>query len=89
MKDIEKKLTIVAVGVDCDGKPWQEEMQFELVKAAAFEYGNKLSMIVHRPKWKQDVGVDVRYAGTSDIRKLAKMWLDDYFGQNLKSYRVV
>lgn len=89
MKDIGKKLTIIAEGVNHKGEPWQEEMQFELQKAAAFEYGNKLAMIVHRPQWKQDIGVDVRYAGTSDIRKLAKVWLNEYFGENLKSYRIV
>lgn len=89
-----KELKVLVKGFDRWTKEaFEEEIAFELVRSSnESDYGNKHYMSVHRPKWKKqnlDDFVDVRYAGTLDLKKLAKSWLEQYFGENLKSWEVV
>lgn len=85
---MEKTLKLLVKGIvkHENNKPFEEEITFKLVPTSAQPYGNKLAMIVERPKWNETKGVDVRYARTSDINELAKMWLDDFFGDYVQSY---
>lgn len=82
----EKALTVVVNGVS-GGKAFTEEIKFKLEAFEGFKYGNGLMMTVDRPKWGQTDTVDVRYAGTKDLKTLAEDWIKGFFGENLKSFK--
>ena len=90
-KELRTKMKALITGVCCSkeekGKRFRATVTFELMKSPAFEYGNRLAMRVSSPGWHEDHYVDCRYAGTSDITKLAKAWADSYFGENMRTFK--
>ena len=90
MSKPKTNLTLAVNGYNCIGKPFSDVVVFELVKSDnENDYGTKLYMSVTLKNSGYEDYVDVRYAGTRDINKLAKGWLDGYYGENLRSYKEI
>ena len=88
MKKQKTNLKLAVNGVNCQGKEFNDVVVFELVKSKnENDYGTKLYMNVTQKNSGNKHFVDVRYARTTDIKKLAKAWLDDYYGANLRGYK--
>lgn len=66
-------------------KPFETVLNFTLIPPEAGEahYGTGCYMLVES-NGKEQGYIDVRYAGTKDIKKLAKMYIDDHYGNNAK-----
>lgn len=51
-------------------------------------YGTGCYMGVDFSNWN-DAYVDVRYTGTKDLKKLAEMYIKNYWGDNLREYEFI
>jgi len=78
----------VIVSGACDGKPFKTPITFTLVPPGIPNYiGNGHYMNVHLPDTSKSI--DVRFAQTTDLKKLARIWAADYFGSTLQSMQIV
>lgn len=83
---MRETMKVVVSGV-CQGKPFNTPITFTLVPPGVQNYyGNGHYMNVHLPDTSKSV--DVRYAQTTDLKKLARIWLADYYGDDLKSMQI-
>ncbi len=76
------------VGTTCDGKPFVQEVEFELIppKPDGFHYGTGCYMTADRGHGDKDL-IDVRYERTTDLRKLAEQYIKGYYGKNAHEVR--
>lgn len=85
------KATYLVTGMNCSGEPFTDKVEVELLPPAANEphYGTGIYL---RATISGDYPanthlVDVRYAKTSDIDKLSRMWIESYYGSNAKEIK--
>ena len=80
---MKKSLKLRVSGNDCEGNDFTVEATFRLVPPSGNDYyGNGYYMTVDMPK--NHFYVDCRYAGTTNIGKLANIWVKNYFGTNAR-----
>ena len=79
------KLHATVKGFTCEGEPFTEELDFQLIPPAHGEcyYGTGLYMRVKMSISGPQL-VDVRYARTSDIEILADRFIQDWYGPNAR-----
>lgn len=88
----EKVLEAVVTGeVEWDNnRPFEHKVRFTMVhNENDYGTGNHVLMEVPDEKDFMPQGYDVRYLGTSDIKKIAKIVAEDYWGSNLRSFKIV
>lgn len=79
------KLHATVKGFTCEGKPFTEELDFQLIPPANGEcyYGTgcymRIKMSLGRPQLE-----DVRYAKTTDIEILADRFIQGWYGPNAR-----
>ena len=82
------KATYSVKGVDCSGKDFVDKVEVELLPPAANEphYGTGiyLKATITGSYPTNTHLVDVRYAKTSDIDKLSRMFLESHYGTNIR-----
>ena len=70
------------------GKTFNTKITFTLIPPTGMSYaGNGHFMSVDMPGSSHYV--DVRYSHTTDIKKLATIWIKDYFGKNATNAVIV
>ena len=85
---MNKTLKLRVSGKDCRGIDFTEEVTFRLIPPSDNDYyGNGHYMAVDMPR--NHFYVDCRYAGTTDIEKLADIWVKNYFGPNAQEVRKI
>ena len=88
----EKNLEAVVTGeVKWDNnRPFEYKVRFRMAhNENDYGTGNHVLMEVPDVKEFMPQGYDVRYIGTSDLKKIAKMLAEDYWGENMKSFKIV
>ena len=93
MKAKETKVleAIVSGEVKWDNnRPFKHKVKFSMVhNENDYGTGNHVLMEVPDEREFMPQGYDVRYIGTSDLKKIAKMLADDYWGENMKSFKIL
>lgn len=88
----EKILEAIVSGVVewNNNKPFKHRVRFRMVHREN-DYGTGNHILMECPEEKDFMpqGYDVRYLGTSDIKKIAKIVAEDYWGSNLRNFEVV
>lgn len=84
--NIKLNLTAIIEGTTCEGVQFKEEAKFELIPPKDDNhYGTGYYMLVNiGPNNRQYI--DVRYERTTDIYKLAELFIKSYYGKNCKEY---
>ena len=73
-----------------NNRPFKHKVKFTMVhNENDYGTGNHILMEVPDEKEFMPQGYDVRYWGTSDIRKLARMIAEDYWGENMENFKIV
>ena len=71
-------------------RPFSQRLKFTVRHVEnTYGTGNYIKMEFLDEKESVPQVYDVRYVGTSDIEKLAKIAAEIFFGENLKSFKVV
>lgn len=79
-------LKMHVTGKDCSKRDFSIEVTFRLVPPTDKDYyGNGHYMTVDMPS--NHLYVDCRYSGTTDLEKLARIWIKNYFGPNAQEVR--
>lgn len=83
----EDKITATISGETERGKKFTVEVKFELYRPKEGDsyYGTGCYMGVDLPS--SDQYVDVRYLGTTDIKELAMIWIENWYSSNAKDIR--
>ena len=74
------------------GKRYDTPVAFRLIPPKGLNYfGNGFTMTVEVDDYSTPSihYLDVSYAGTVDLEKLARVWIKDFFGNTVTSIRVV
>lgn len=72
-------------GTDCRGKSFSEDVIFTMLPPKDDNHygtGYYMSVDLGRPDYSPLI--DVRYEGTTDVDKLADIWIENYYGKNAK-----
>lgn len=86
MKEV---LKATVKGVNYEGDTFTTNITFEIIRPqqGARYYGNgcylKIDIQGDAPQW-----VDIRYSGAPDLEKLAKQWINNFFGENAKDVNI-
>jgi hypothetical protein len=87
MRPIKTKLTLAVIG-ERRGTKFKANIKFTLVPPETRDYyGNGYYMNVEHDNCIHYI--DVRYSGTTDIDKLARIWVRNYFGNNAKEIKEI
>lgn len=83
----EDKIAATISGETEEGQKFKVKADFELWRPKEGEefYGTGCYMAVKLPGDKHTV--DVRYLGTTDIKELAMLWIENWYGSNAKDIR--
>ena len=87
MTPTKMNLTLVVIG-EIRGTSYKTTVKFTLIPPGKRDYyGNGYYMNVEHGDCIHYI--DVRYSGTTDIDKLARLWVKDYFGNGAKEIREI
>ena len=87
IKPTKMKLTLAVIG-ERRGVKFKTQVKFTLFPPDGSDYyGNGYYMDVEHDGCIHYI--DVRYSGTTDIEKLARIWIKNYFGNNVEEIKTV
>ena len=96
-KKIKVLEAVISGNVKWDGnRPFEAPVRFTMLPSGReFEYGTgyymKVEVLGNNEKQKpiEVANYDMRYIGTADVKKVSKIAAKEYWGENMKAFKIL